>query len=41
MLSFTGTGLALWKKEQVTALQDPLSKVLLLPYRLPAFLRKG
>ncbi|XP_029856456.1 omega-hydroxyceramide transacylase isoform X1 [Aquila chrysaetos chrysaetos] len=34
-------GLALWRKEQVTGLQDPLSKVLLQPYRLPAFVRKG
>ncbi|XP_009705756.1 PREDICTED: patatin-like phospholipase domain-containing protein 1 [Cariama cristata] len=34
-------GLALWRKEQVTGLQDPLSKVLLQPYRLPAFIRKG
>ncbi|XP_061869257.1 omega-hydroxyceramide transacylase [Colius striatus] len=34
-------GLYLGRKEQVTGLQDPLSKVLLQPYRLPAFLRKG
>ncbi|XP_059686990.1 omega-hydroxyceramide transacylase [Gavia stellata] len=34
-------GLALWKKQQVTGLQDPLSKFLLQPYRLPAFVRKG
>ncbi|XP_009078303.1 PREDICTED: patatin-like phospholipase domain-containing protein 1 [Acanthisitta chloris] len=31
----------LWKKEQVTGLQDPLAKVLLQPYRLPALFRKG
>ena len=41
VLSFTGTGLALWRKEQVTGLQDPLTKFLLQPYRLPAFVRKG
>ncbi|XP_068015559.1 omega-hydroxyceramide transacylase isoform X2 [Melanerpes formicivorus] len=34
-------GLSLWRKEQLSGLQDPLSKVLLQPYRLPAFLRKG
>ncbi|XP_072774766.1 omega-hydroxyceramide transacylase isoform X4 [Taeniopygia guttata] len=31
----------LWKKEQVNGLQDPLAKVLLQPYRLPALFRKG
>ncbi|XP_008497796.1 patatin-like phospholipase domain-containing protein 1 [Calypte anna] len=34
-------GLALWRKEQLAGLQDPLSRFLLQPYRLPAFLRKG
>ncbi|XP_026720292.1 patatin-like phospholipase domain-containing protein 1 [Athene cunicularia] len=34
-------GLALWRKEPVTGLQNPLSKVLLQPYRLPALVRKG
>ncbi|XP_050767137.1 omega-hydroxyceramide transacylase [Gymnogyps californianus] len=34
-------GLALWRKEQVPGLQDPLTKFLLQPYRLPAFVRKG
>ncbi|XP_032844832.1 omega-hydroxyceramide transacylase isoform X2 [Tyto alba] len=34
-------GLALWRKEWVTGLQDPLSKVLLQPYKLPAVARKG
>ncbi|XP_053819704.1 omega-hydroxyceramide transacylase isoform X2 [Vidua chalybeata] len=31
----------LWKKEQVNGLQDPLAKILLQPYRLPALFRKG
>ncbi|CAM9835069.1 unnamed protein product [Bubo scandiacus] len=35
------SGLALWRKEQVTGLQNPLSEVLLQPYRLPALVRKG
>ncbi|XP_010012435.1 PREDICTED: patatin-like phospholipase domain-containing protein 1 [Nestor notabilis] len=34
-------GLGMWRKEQLSGLQDPLSKVLLQPYRLPAFFRKG
>ncbi|KAK2526558.1 Pnpla1 [Columba guinea] len=34
-------GLAVWRKQQVAGLQDPLSKVLLQPHRLPAPVRKG
>ncbi|XP_051664733.1 omega-hydroxyceramide transacylase [Manacus candei] len=31
----------LWKKEQMNGLQDPLARILLQPYRLPALFRKG
>lgn len=41
VLSPMGTGLARWKKQEMFRLQDPLSKVLLQPYKLPAFLKKG
>ncbi|OPJ89009.1 patatin-like phospholipase domain-containing protein 1 [Patagioenas fasciata monilis] len=34
-------GLAVWRKQQVAGLQDPLSKVLLQPHGLPAAVRKG
>ncbi|PKK23043.1 patatin-like phospholipase domain containing 1, partial [Columba livia] len=34
-------GLAVWRKQQVAGLQDPLSKVLLQSHRLPAPVRKG
>ncbi|XP_013055799.2 omega-hydroxyceramide transacylase [Anser cygnoides] len=39
--SLPGAGLAQWKKQEMFRLQDPLSKVLLQPYKLPAFVKKG
>lgn len=41
VLSPMGAGLARWKKQEMFRLQDPLSKVLLQPYKLPAFVKKG